>query len=61
MNTDTRVVRLVDGTKLQHALTENSVRPDWLRFLPGENDLDFAETGADELEIDVLWDRRHFE
>ena len=61
VNTDTKTVRLVDGTKLQHALTPDGVRRDWLRFIPGVNDLDFAETSADELEIDILWDRRYFE
>jgi len=29
--------------------------------VPGENALSFEETGAQEVEIDVLWDRRLFE
>jgi len=61
VNTDTKTVSLVDGTKLQYALTPDSTRRDWLRLTPGVNDLDFAETGANELEIEIIWDRRYFE
>ena len=61
VDTKTKTVRLADGTKMQHALEADSVRREWLRLLPGVNDLDFAETGADELKIDIVWERRYFE
>jgi len=61
VNTDEKSAILDDGTRLATAVEPDTVRRDWLRLVPGENALSFEETGAQEVEIDVLWDRRLFE
>jgi hypothetical protein len=61
VNTDEKSAILDDGTRLATAVVTDTTRRDWLRLIPGENDLEFEDTGTQELEIDILWDRRLFE
>jgi len=61
VNTDEKSVFLSDGTRLATAVVTDTARRDWLRFVDGDNTLTFEETGAQEVEIDILWDRRLFE
>jgi hypothetical protein len=61
VNTDEKSVFLSDGTRLATAVVTDTTRRDWLRLIPGENPLTFEDTGTQELEIDILWDRRLFE
>jgi hypothetical protein len=61
VNTDEKSAILDDGMRLATAIVTDTVRRDWLRLIPGENPLTFEDTGTQELEIDILWDRRLFE
>jgi hypothetical protein len=56
------ITLLADGTSQMQALTlVGGARRDWLRLVDGENDLSYSDTGTEELQIDILWDRRLFE
>ena len=63
MDTDEKTVTLLDGCSSQvQALTlVGGARRDWLRLVPGENELEFEDAGTEEMEILLLWDRRLFE
>jgi hypothetical protein len=61
INTDEKSAILDDGTRLATAVVTDTTRRDWLRLIPDENDLEFEDTGTQEIDIDILWDRRLFE
>lgn len=63
INTDTKeVTYLADDSQQYQALTvEGDTRRDWLRLVPGENELSFSDPGTTEVWIDILWDRRYYE
>lgn len=52
---------LDDGTRLATAVVTDTTRQEWLRMVDGENELAFEDSGTQEVEIDILWDRRLFE
>ncbi|RLC70246.1 MAG: hypothetical protein DRI81_19355, partial [Chloroflexi bacterium] len=63
VDTDGKTVTLLaDGSGQLQALTlVGGARRDWLRLVDGENELSFEDTGTEELEIVLVWDRRLFE
>jgi hypothetical protein len=61
IDTETRVVELEDGTRLASAVDPDSSRIGWLPLVDGENVILYEESGAVEVDVDLLWDRRLFE
>ena len=63
VDTDGKTINLLsDNSSQMAALTQSGgTRRDWLRLEPGNNDLTFSETGAQGVDIHLLWDRREFE
>jgi hypothetical protein len=56
------VTYLADDSRQQQAMTTvGGARRDWLRLVAGENTLAFEDTGTNELEIEIVWDRRYVE
>ncbi len=61
VDTRNKLVRLNDGTRLLNAITKDSARLNWLRLLPGVNDLNYTESNALGVEVEILWTRRGLE
>ncbi len=59
---DKAITYLVDGSSQQQILTlDGGARRDWLRLLPGENELTYSDTGTQEVDTETLWHRRDWE
>ena len=50
-----------DGSRLANPSTLEGGRTNWLRLMAGANLLTIGDVGTQELEVDVIWDRRYFE
>jgi hypothetical protein len=61
IDTDEKSVRDGDNISNYNALDFSTVRRDWLRMTPGVNVITFEDTGTNELDIEIYWDRRFFE
>jgi len=49
-----------DGVGHIGAISLDTTRHDWLRLQPGDNVLQFSDTGTTDVQIDIVWDRRYF-
>lgn len=63
VNTDEKTItNLTEGMGHLSALElVGGVRKHWLRLIPGNNSLQYAETGVADVDLDLVWDRRLFE
>lgn len=56
------VTLLNDGTNQIQALTlTGGARRDWLKLQPGNNSIKMADTGQNEVDVEVFWNRRYWE